>query len=75
MDDWLRNHLLKTGVVYLGRIPNKKVAAYFQASECYLFPTLWHEAFGLSLIEALHCGNFCIASAIGGVSEVLSMEN
>ena len=29
------------------------------------------EGFGLSLIEALHCGNFCIASALGGVPEVL----
>lgn len=59
------------GVHYLGRIANDELASYFQASDCYLFPTLWHEGFGLSLIEALHCGNFCIASAIGGVPEVL----
>lgn len=59
------------GVQYLGRIPNDEVATYFQASDCYLFPTLCHEGFGLSLIEALHCGNFCIASALGGVPEVL----
>lgn len=59
------------GVEYLGRIPNDELPAYFQTSDCYLFPTLWHEGFGLSLIEALHCGNYCIASAIGGVSEVL----
>ncbi len=59
------------GVVFLGRIPNHELPAYLQASDCYLFPTLWHEGFGLSLIEALHCGNYCIASALGGVSEVL----
>jgi glycosyltransferase involved in cell wall biosynthesis len=57
--------------VYLGGIPNKEIAAYFQASDCYLFPTLWHEGSGLSLIEALHCGNFCAASALGGVPEVV----
>ena len=56
---------------YLGRIPNDEVATYLQASDCYLFPTLCHEGFGLSLIEALHCGNYCIASSIGGVPEVL----
>jgi glycosyltransferase involved in cell wall biosynthesis len=61
----------QAGVEYLGRIPNKELAAYFQASDCYLFPTLCHEGFGMSLIEALHCGNYCIASAIGGVPEVL----
>lgn len=59
------------GVVYLGRIPNDELPAYFQSSDCYLFPTLCHEGFGMSLIEALHCGNYCIASAIGGVPEVL----
>lgn len=59
------------GVHYLGRIPNDELASYFQVSDCYLFPTLWHEGFGLSLIEAMHCGNYCIASALGGVPEVL----
>ena len=63
------------GVHYLGRIPNDSLPSYFQASDCYLFPTLCHEGFGLSLIEALHCGNYCIASAIGGVPEVLQYGN
>ena len=44
---------------------------YYQISDCYLFPTLCHEGFGLSLIEALNCGCYCIASALGGVPEVL----
>jgi glycosyltransferase involved in cell wall biosynthesis len=60
-----------SGVVYLGRIPNEQLPRYYQASDCYLFPTLCQEGFGLSLIEALHCGNYCIASALGGVPEVL----
>lgn len=59
------------GVHYLGRIANDELALYFQASDCYLFPTLCHEGFGMSLIEALHCGNHCVASSIGGVPEVL----
>lgn len=59
------------GVMYLGRLPNNELPRYFQAAECYLFPTLWHEGFGLSLIEAMHCGNYTIASALGGIPEVL----
>lgn len=59
------------GVTFLGRIPNESLAEYYQAADCYLFPTLWEEPFGLSLIEAMHCGAFCIASALGGVPEVL----
>jgi glycosyltransferase involved in cell wall biosynthesis len=59
------------GVEYLGRIPNEELPKCYQAADCYLFPTLCHEGFGMSLIEALHCGNYCIASAAGGVPEVL----
>ena len=59
------------GVRYFGEMPNDELPKYFQAADCYLFPVLSKEGFGLSLIEALHCGNFCIASALGGVSEVL----
>lgn len=54
-----------------GKIPNDDLPEYYQTSDCYLFPTLCHEGFGMSLIEALHCGNYCIASALGGVPEVL----
>lgn len=61
----------QAGVKFFGKIENDLLPEYLQASDVYLFPTLWHEGFGLSLIEALHCGNFCIASAIGGVPEVL----
>ena len=38
----------------------------------YLFSTLWQEGFGLSLLEALKCGDYCIASNMGAVSEVLN---
>jgi glycosyltransferase involved in cell wall biosynthesis len=59
------------GITSLGRIPNRKLPALYQVSHVYLFPTLCHEGFGLTLAEALHCGCFCIASKIGGVPEVL----
>jgi glycosyltransferase involved in cell wall biosynthesis len=62
---------IREGVLFLGKIPNDELPKYFQASDCYLFPTLWQEGFGLSLVEALHCGCYCIASAMGGVPEVL----
>jgi len=57
---------------FFGKISNDKLPEYYQTSDCYLFPTLCHEGFGMSLIEALHCGCYPIASALGGVPEVLA---
>lgn len=59
------------GVRFLGQIPNDELPKYYQAADVYLFPTLCQEGFGMSLIEALHCGCYCIASSLGGVPEVL----
>ena len=59
------------GVSFLGRMPNFELPKYYQVSDVYLFPTLCQEGFPLSLIEALNCGCYCIASALGGVPEVL----
>jgi glycosyltransferase involved in cell wall biosynthesis len=60
-----------SGVKNLGRIPNIELPKYYQMADVYLFPTLCQEGFGLSLIEALHCGCYPIASKLGGVPEVL----
>lgn len=68
--NWERNI---EGVRFFGRIPNKDLPKYYQATDCYLFPTLCQEGFGLSLIEALHSGCYCIASGLGGVPEVLEL--
>ncbi len=62
----------QNGVLYLGKIPNFDLPKYYQVADIYLFPTLWQEGFGMSLAEALHCGCYCIASAFGGVPEVLN---
>lgn len=55
----------------MGLTPNEELVEYYQLSDFYLFPTLWQEGFGLSLLEALKCGAFCIASRNGAVPEVL----
>jgi glycosyltransferase involved in cell wall biosynthesis len=58
-------------VTSIGRLPHDKLPQYYQVSDFYLFPTLCKEGFGLTLIEALNCGCVPIASALGGVPEVL----
>jgi len=66
-----KRDLIIDGVVFVGRVPNQDLPKYYQMSDCYLFPSLCHEGFGMSLIEALNCGCYCIASNAGGIPEVL----
>ena len=56
----------------VGRIPNIELPRYLQAGDFYAFTSLWQEGFGLSLAEAVKCGNIAIASRVGGVSDVLN---
>lgn len=60
------------GVRFFGMVPNIEVNKYYQMASIYLFPSLCQEGFGISLIEALLCGNYCIASKNGGIPEVLN---
>jgi len=59
-------------VTFFGELLNNELIEYYQLSDFYLFPTLCQEGFGLSLLEALKSGSFCIAANNGSVSELLN---
>lgn len=62
---------LSDRVIQTGSLPLDQVAEYLQISDVYFFTSLWKEGFGLSLAEAMKCGNFVIASQNGGIPEVI----
>jgi len=52
-------------VVFLGRIPNEHLGAYYSASHCFVLPSIERsEAFGVVLIEALSFSKPLITTAI-----------
>lgn len=55
----------------IGKMSNIEVASYLQISNYYMFTTRYKEGFGLSMIEALKCGNVVLASNRGAIPEVL----
>lgn len=60
----------------IGRVSNQEVAQYLKISNYYMFTTFYDEGFGLSMIEAIKCGNAVIASNKGAIPEVLNgLEN
>lgn len=44
---------------------------YLQEADVFVYPSRWQEAFGISIIEAMSCGIICIASAVGGIPEII----
>ncbi|MCB0292407.1 MAG: glycosyltransferase family 4 protein [Calditrichaeota bacterium] len=61
-------HNLQQRVLFTGKVQH--VQAYLQASDIFVFPTE-REAFGISLIEAMACGLAVIATAAGGIPDIL----
>jgi glycosyltransferase involved in cell wall biosynthesis len=44
----------------------------FSAAEVTLVPSLWNEAFGRVVVEAMACGSAVIATAVGGMQELFT---
>ncbi|OOG74604.1 glycosyltransferase family 4 protein [Algoriphagus sp. A40] len=59
----------------VGVLSHKQLPAYLQIGDVYFFTSLWQEGFGLSLVEAIKCGNWALASDAGGIPEVLFGES
>ncbi|MDN3204747.1 glycosyltransferase family 4 protein [Algoriphagus sediminis] len=58
--------------VQVGQVSNSDLPKYLQLGDAYFFTSVWQEGFGLSLAEAVKCGNIPITSPLGGITEVLS---
>ncbi|WP_027001275.1 glycosyltransferase [Hugenholtzia roseola] len=72
---------IESKVNMLGMVPHQKLPDILAAHDVYLHPaiitedTREEEAFGISILEAIAAGLPVIASAIGGIPEVIGREN
>ena len=54
------------GVVFHGKIPNKELPAWYQASDIFIFSPMRNEGYGLAIAEAISCGCLGISTFAGG---------
>jgi spore coat protein SA len=59
-------------IVFTGYLPHEKLKYLYSAVDIVVFPSIWPEPFGLVMIEAMASGTCLVASAVGGIPEVVN---
>lgn len=65
---------LHPNIKYMGRKNNEEKVKIMEQSKGLLFPVLWHEPFGLAIIESLYCGCPVFGSKMGSLPELIHPE-
>jgi len=54
-----------------GRVANEEICSHYARAGIFVFPSLWHEPFGIPVIEAMAAGLPVIATRAGALPEVV----
>lgn len=65
---------LDTHVDFKGMVNNEEKATLMQNSKGLIFPVLWHEPFGLAVIESLYFGCPVFATPYGSLPELVNKD-
>ncbi len=65
---------LNESVVFLGKLSYDEIKKYYFMCDCVLFPSLWPEPLGRIPLEAMAAGKVCIATNVGGISELVEKQ-
>lgn len=61
---------IKDKIRFTGYIPYKDVPAYLKLADIAVVPSMWEEAFGLTVLEAMATGLPLITTRSGGIPEI-----
>lgn len=53
-----------------GQILQKEI--FYDRTNIFVYPSVWQEAFGISIVEAMAHKKLCVASHSGGIPEIIS---
>lgn len=52
-------------------VDHSKLSALINESDICVFPSIWEEPFGISVLEAMACGKAVVGSDAGGIPEII----
>lgn len=58
-------------ITFIGKIRNDQIQDCYDKADLLVVPSVWNEVFGIVILEAFRAGVPAIASAIGGITEVV----
>jgi glycosyltransferase involved in cell wall biosynthesis len=58
-------------IVFHSQVAQTETLDFYRRATVFVFPSMWHEAFGMPIIEASACGLPVVATYSGGISEVV----
>lgn len=61
-------------VLFIGGIDNKELPKYLNIADIFIQPSIGHEAFGITIIEAMACGLPVVASNNGGIVDIIEED-
>ena len=67
----IHNSKVENCIEFLGFQDNAKVFKLMYNATCLVFPSIWYEAFPLTIVEAFASGLPVLASKIGGMEEII----
>ncbi len=69
--DLVHKYDLDKNVSFSGLVPREKMNLIYREHDILIFPSIWDEPFGITLLEAMSCGLAVVATATGGSTEIL----
>ncbi len=65
---------LESNVHFLGFVSHESLPSVYQEHDILLFPSVWDEPFGITLLEGMSSGLAVVGTGTGGSSEILEDE-
>jgi glycosyltransferase involved in cell wall biosynthesis len=71
LETWLRDSPLRDRVTLMGYVPPNRLRDLLLGAALLIVPSTWQEPLGLVVLEAMACGVPVVASAVGGIPEMI----